>query len=96
MRHPVLGGSEIRNGVGISAPKKNRKRSVRRGEGTVGGKSLEDHVRDWVEKKVVAGVPERECSLPFLINAPKMVISLFLGFFLFCISLGDVESLIWD
>ncbi|XXG58516.1 hypothetical protein AAC387_Pa04g0815 [Persea americana] len=72
MRHPVLGGSAIRNGVGISVPRKNRKRPTRRGAAAMAGKSLEDHVRAWVEKKVASGVPERECSLPFLVNAPKM------------------------
>ncbi|OAY74126.1 Histone-lysine N-methyltransferase ASHR3, partial [Ananas comosus] len=37
------------------------------------GRSLADHVRDWVEKKVASGVPEKECFLPFLTNSPRMV-----------------------
>ncbi|XP_068652375.1 histone-lysine N-methyltransferase ASHR3 isoform X2 [Aristolochia californica] len=35
--------------------------------------SLEDHVKMWVKKKVASGVPEKECCLPFLTNAPKAV-----------------------
>lgn len=38
-----------------------------------GEKPLEEHVVEWKEKKVKAGVPEMECDLPFLTNAPRMV-----------------------
>lgn len=72
----VLGGPEIRiaeNGVGIAASRQSRKKLARGRTAVAVSKSLEDHVKDWVEKKVAAGVPERDCFLPFLINAPKMV-----------------------
>ncbi|CAA6671023.1 unnamed protein product [Spirodela intermedia] len=36
-------------------------------------KSLEDHVNDWVERKVESGKRPIECSLPFLTDSPKMV-----------------------
>ncbi|XP_078165535.1 histone-lysine N-methyltransferase ASHR3-like [Carex rostrata] len=36
-------------------------------------KSLEEYVADWKEKKVKPGVPEIECQLPFMTNAPKMI-----------------------
>lgn len=42
-----------------------------------GKASLADHVSAWREKKMAAGVPDRECFLPFLTNAPRMVISTF-------------------
>ncbi|MCL7033204.1 hypothetical protein MKW94_004180 [Papaver nudicaule] len=35
-------------------------------------KSLDDHVKIWVRKKIKSGVPERRCFLPFLVHAPKM------------------------
>lgn len=45
----------------------------RSGENKTGEKSLEEYVADWKEKKVKSGVPEIECQLPFLTNAPRMV-----------------------
>ncbi|KAF3338531.1 histone-lysine N-methyltransferase ASHR3-like protein [Carex littledalei] len=36
-------------------------------------KLLEEYVADWKEKKVKSGVPEIECQLPFLTNAPRMI-----------------------
>ncbi|XP_042433222.1 histone-lysine N-methyltransferase ASHR3-like [Zingiber officinale] len=38
-----------------------------------GKSSLEDHVREWKEKRIASGVPERECTFPFLTNAPRTV-----------------------
>lgn len=37
------------------------------------GRTLEDHVRAWVERKMAGGVEERECELPFLTGASKLV-----------------------
>lgn len=48
--------------------------------------SLEDHVRAWKEKRMAAGVSERECFLPFLTNAPRMVICA-------CLALGLLNNL---
>ena len=36
-------------------------------------KSLEDHVKAWVDRKVESGARPIECSLPFLTDSPKMV-----------------------
>ncbi|ONK69689.1 uncharacterized protein A4U43_C05F25710 [Asparagus officinalis] len=36
------------------------------------GRTLEDHVRAWVERKMADGVEERECELPFLTGASKL------------------------
>lgn len=44
-----------------------------RKKGEIKGKSLADHVRDWVDSKVAGGADERECELPFLTSVPKMV-----------------------
>ncbi|XP_072989886.1 histone-lysine N-methyltransferase ASHR3-like [Typha latifolia] len=52
-----------------SAPKRRRRRNKKEAEGP----SLADHVKVWVEKKVASGDPEKECSLPFLTNDPKML-----------------------
>ncbi|CAL9196123.1 unnamed protein product [Musa hybrid cultivar] len=50
------------------------KRERKAGKKVADGKaSLEDHVRAWKEKRMAAGVSERECFLPFLTNAPRMV-----------------------
>ncbi|KAL3362674.1 hypothetical protein AABB24_012135 [Solanum stoloniferum] len=43
------------------------------GGGSVAKKSLDEFVKDWVERKVNAGVDKRNCVLPFLIHAPKSV-----------------------
>ncbi|XP_027774396.1 uncharacterized protein LOC107026384 isoform X2 [Solanum pennellii] len=43
------------------------------GGGSVAKKSLDEFVKDWVERKVNAGVDKRNCVLPFLIHAPKLV-----------------------
>ncbi|XP_072971834.1 histone-lysine N-methyltransferase ASHR3-like [Typha angustifolia] len=51
-----------------SAPKRRRRRNKKEAEGP----SLADHVKVWVEKKVASGDPEKECSLPFLTNDPKI------------------------
>lgn len=37
------------------------------------GLVLEDHVRDWVKRRVDSGVSESKCFLPFLVGAKKMV-----------------------
>ncbi|RRT49709.1 hypothetical protein BHE74_00019307 [Ensete ventricosum] len=51
-----------------------------------GKASLGDHVRAWKEKRMIAGVSERECFLPFLTNAPRMVICA-------CLALGLLNNL---
>ncbi|CAN6482486.1 unnamed protein product [Victoria cruziana] len=38
-----------------------------------GGRSLEEHVRLWIMKKVASGASEEECRLPFLVHSPRMV-----------------------
>lgn len=38
-----------------------------------GNKSLDEFVKDWVKRRVNAGVPEQRCFLPFLLQAPKLV-----------------------
>ncbi|KAH0652030.1 hypothetical protein KY285_031803 [Solanum tuberosum] len=43
------------------------------GGASVAKKSLDEFVKDWVERKVNAGVDKRNCVLPFLIHAPKLV-----------------------
>ncbi|XP_072980718.1 histone-lysine N-methyltransferase ASHR3 isoform X2 [Typha angustifolia] len=48
------------------------KRDRRGSKKAAGGRPLEEHVKEWVEKKMASGLPERVCSLPFLTNAPKM------------------------
>ncbi|KAK4337623.1 hypothetical protein RND71_042110 [Anisodus tanguticus] len=41
--------------------------------GLVAKKSLGEFVQDWVDRKVNAGVDKRNCVLPLLIHAPKLV-----------------------
>ncbi|KAJ8562146.1 hypothetical protein K7X08_011437 [Anisodus acutangulus] len=41
--------------------------------GLVAKKSLDEFVQDWVDRKVNAGVDKRNCVLPLLIHAPKLV-----------------------
>ncbi|XP_009803970.1 histone-lysine N-methyltransferase ASHR3-like isoform X2 [Nicotiana tabacum] len=43
------------------------------GGGSVAKKSLDDYVKDWVQRKVNAGVDKNNCFLPFLVHAPKLV-----------------------
>ncbi|RRT60094.1 hypothetical protein B296_00045209, partial [Ensete ventricosum] len=57
-----------------AAFKQERKTGKKAADGKA---SLADHVSAWREKKMAAGVPDRECFLPFLTNAPRMVISTF-------------------
>ncbi|GAA0159448.1 hypothetical protein LIER_16218 [Lithospermum erythrorhizon] len=37
------------------------------------GKRLEEHVEDWVKRRIQAGVPKNKCFFPFLTKAPKLV-----------------------
>lgn len=48
--------------------------------------SLAEHVRVWTEKKMAAGLPERECALPFLTHAPKLVFLLAPRILLVCLT----------
>lgn len=64
--------------VGVFLVKKNRKGIKKGGRGEC--KSLEDHVNDWVQRRVGSGVPERDFHLPFLCNAPKMVSFIYFSF----------------
>ncbi|XP_077238200.1 SET domain group 4 [Tasmannia lanceolata] len=76
LRYPILDKTGIcvrKNGLGIKILRRNRKKFVQRGSMERSKKALEDHVRVWVENKVASGVPERECCLSFLVNAPRMV-----------------------
>ncbi|XP_043711311.1 histone-lysine N-methyltransferase ASHR3 [Telopea speciosissima] len=82
LRYPNLHKGEIcagKNGMGINVLRRNSKRVVRgdlekSSKRANSGKSLEDHVKDWVEKQVKSGVPERKCYLPFLDNnVPRLV-----------------------
>lgn len=50
-----------------------------------------DHVRAWVEMKLANGADERECELPFLTSALKMV-SVVLGVFLSLVSWIVLDS----
>ncbi|OIT18950.1 histone-lysine n-methyltransferase ashr3, partial [Nicotiana attenuata] len=43
------------------------------GGGSVAKRSLDDYVKDWVQRKVNAGVDKNNCFLPFLVHAPKLV-----------------------
>ncbi|XP_023531338.1 histone-lysine N-methyltransferase ASHR3-like isoform X1 [Cucurbita pepo subsp. pepo] len=40
-----------------------------------GGKTLEDHVKSWVRRKLESGVPQSRCSFPFLVGSRKMAAS---------------------
>ncbi|XP_042496839.1 histone-lysine N-methyltransferase ASHR3 isoform X2 [Macadamia integrifolia] len=82
LRYPNVHKGEIsadKNGMGINVLRRNSKRVVRgdlekSSKKANPGKSLEDHVKEWVEKKVKSGVPERKCFLPFLVNnVPRLV-----------------------
>ncbi|XP_058113962.1 histone-lysine N-methyltransferase ASHR3-like isoform X2 [Magnolia sinica] len=85
LRCPALdksGASVEKSWLGAADTRRNQKRSgrgevaaavERRSKRLMSSKSLDDHVRDWAEKKVASGVPEVECRFPFVINAPKMV-----------------------
>ncbi|XP_027066288.2 histone-lysine N-methyltransferase ASHR3-like [Coffea arabica] len=38
-----------------------------------GNKSLIEHVKDWVQRRIDSGASEHRCYLPFLVHAPRMV-----------------------
>ncbi|XP_060171692.1 uncharacterized protein LOC132602903 isoform X2 [Lycium barbarum] len=41
------------------------------GGGSVAKKSLDEFVKDWVDRRINGGVDKRNCILPFLVHAPK-------------------------
>ncbi|KAJ7955686.1 Histone-lysine N-methyltransferase [Quillaja saponaria] len=69
---PILQQGEVGNGNGIRVFRR-RRGSLDRTKKALNGKSLEDHVKAWREKKIDSGVPELRCCLPFLVGTPKMV-----------------------
>ncbi|KAG9455834.1 hypothetical protein H6P81_000342 [Aristolochia fimbriata] len=80
--YPFLSKNEsclAKNEQGLTRGLRKTKRRLSRNAGLEKKKqaaevmSLEDHVRMWKERKVASGVPEKECSLPFLNNAPIAV-----------------------
>ncbi|KAK9213535.1 hypothetical protein WN943_002923 [Citrus x changshan-huyou] len=50
----------------------NSVRVMKRCRGAKNIPGLEDHVAAWVKKKMELGVPQSNCSLPFLVGAKKM------------------------
>ncbi|PON70396.1 hypothetical protein PanWU01x14_080650 [Parasponia andersonii] len=50
---------QVKNGIGI------RKAS--------NAKTMEDHIRAWVNRKNESGLPKSRCHFPFLVDAKKMV-----------------------
>ncbi|KAH9806245.1 Histone-lysine N-methyltransferase ASHR3 [Citrus sinensis] len=48
-------------------------RVMKRCRGAKNISGLEDHVAAWVKKKMELGVPQSNCSLPFLVGAKKMI-----------------------
>ncbi|CAD5179930.1 unnamed protein product [Musa acuminata subsp. malaccensis] len=70
-RHEILDAGDAGLDRKCSRPfKQERKTGKKAADGKA---SLADHVSAWREKKMAAGVPDRECFLPFLTNAPRMV-----------------------
>lgn len=53
------------NGNGVRVLKRVRKGS--------NGMVLEDHLRDWFQRKMESGLPKSRCFLPFLVGAKKLV-----------------------
>ncbi|CAH2077420.1 unnamed protein product [Thlaspi arvense] len=60
---------DIENADKTAAGTRKKDQSDRGKKGSV----LEDHVRDWVKRRVDSGVPESKCFLPFLVGAKKMM-----------------------
>jgi hypothetical protein len=58
---------KIANGVTAFTRKQNPSDRVKKGF------VLDDHVKDWVKRRVASGVSESTCFLPFLVGAKKMV-----------------------
>lgn len=69
------------NGVTAFTGKQNPSDRVKK------GLILEDHVKDWVKRRVASGVSETRCCLPFLVGAKKMVFCVFclFSYLLFCV-----------
>ncbi|KAB2625949.1 histone-lysine N-methyltransferase ASHR3 [Pyrus ussuriensis x Pyrus communis] len=72
LRLPTLHNGEVSNGHAIRVFRRSRPLAGPSKKAS-NGKSLEDHVRDWVSTRVELGIPECRCSLPFLYGAKKLV-----------------------
>ncbi|KAM2542976.1 hypothetical protein TB2_022346 [Malus domestica] len=72
LRLPTLHNGEVSNGPAIRVFRRSRPLAGPSKKAS-NGKSLEDHVRDWVSTRVELGIPESRCSLPFLYGAKKLV-----------------------
>lgn len=68
LRYPVLQQPEVSNGNEIRVFKR------RRGKKPSVAKTLDVYVKEWVASKILQGVSEEKCYLPFLVGAPKLVI----------------------
>ncbi|KAI4344334.1 hypothetical protein L6164_011572 [Bauhinia variegata] len=69
---PVLPKEEADNGKEIKVFRR-RRGSLDRVKKAANGKGLEDHVKDWSQKRMNSGFFRLGHSLPFLVGAPKMV-----------------------
>lgn len=74
---------DIKNANGVTAFTGKQNPSDRVKKGLI----LEDHVKDWVKRRVASGVSETRCCLPFLVGAKKMVFCVFclFSYLLFCV-----------
>ncbi|KAF3452908.1 hypothetical protein FNV43_RR03341 [Rhamnella rubrinervis] len=64
---PTKDKGDVCNGGGIRVLRRSRAKKASNNN------RLEDHVRAWISRKMELGVPESQCSLPFLVGAKKMV-----------------------
>ncbi|KAM0974024.1 hypothetical protein ACFX1X_017508 [Malus domestica] len=72
LRLPTLHNGEVSNGHAIRVFRRSRPLTGPSKKAS-NGKSLKDHVRDWVSTRVELGILESWCSLPFLYGAKKLV-----------------------
>lgn len=80
LRFPLSPKDEIeceKSGVGIRVLKRTRGGSLDRSKKLSNGKSLDDHVKAWADKKMESGATKSQCSLPFMSGASRLVLSCF-------------------
>ncbi|KAJ9689094.1 hypothetical protein PVL29_014640 [Vitis rotundifolia] len=75
LRFPLFPKDEIeceKSGVGIRVLKRTRGGSLDRSKKLSNGKSLDDHVKAWADKKMESGATKSQCSLPFMSGASRL------------------------
>ena len=78
---PLYPKNEIERGKSEAEEKvlkRSRGGQLDRSKKLSNGRSLEDHVKAWADKKMESGASKSRCSLPFMSGASRLVLSCFL------------------